>query len=209
MSVETPVQQQTPPPARPPGSEQPKRRRRGKLAMVGAILAAVAAVVVAVVLATGGGGGDSDKNGGTVKGSKENAFTIAYPGSWRPLAKDELNALPGKPLAVIRRKDGKGFVVIRREGGRSQSFKQLSAGLDKELQKRVPDFKKRSSKTVKIKGGNAFFTTYIRKKTGTVHSVVVVPAGDKTFTLNTVSRGGENKVAREIGNMILSFDAKK
>ena len=209
MSVETPVQpQHTPTQAPPPSPEKPKGRLRGKLLMAAAIVLALAAVGGAIFLATGGGGGDSEK-GGTVSGSKENAFTIAYPGSWRPLAKDELNALPGKPLAVIRRKDGKGFVVIRCEGGRTQNFNQLSAGLDKELKKRVPDFKKRSSKTVKIKAGNALFTTYIRKKTGTVHSVVVIPSGNRTFTLNTVSRGGSNDVAREIGRMILSFNVKK
>jgi hypothetical protein len=37
---------------------------------------------------------------------------------------------------------------------------------------------------------------------------VVVPSGNRTFTLNTVSRGGANNVAREIGRMIVSFDAR-
>lgn len=204
MTVETPVQQS--PGSEPPHAPVPPKRgfMRSSGAMVIAILAALAAVAVAIVLITGGG--DDSGKGGTVKGSKANAFTISYPSSWRPFSKDELAALPGEPLAVLRRKDGKGFVVIRGDAGRAQSFRKLSADLSSELRKRVPDFKERSSKTVKIKAGTAFFTTYIRKKTGTVHSVVVVPAGKRTFTLNTVSRGGEDRVAREVGRMLLSFD---
>jgi len=61
---------------------------------------------------------------------------------------------------------------------------------------------------VKLRSGTALFTSYIRKKTGTVQSVVVVPAGSRTFTINTISRGGANGVAREIGKMIVSFDAR-
>ena len=52
-------------------------------------------------------------------------------------------------------------------------------------------------------------TSYIRKKKGTVQSVVVIPAGNRTYTLNTVSRGGANDVAREIGRMIVSFDVTR
>jgi hypothetical protein len=58
---------------------------------------------------------------------------------------------------------------------------------------------------VKTAGGNAFFYSYIRKKKGTVHTVVVVPDGDRSYALNTVSKGGQEKTAREIANMILSF----
>jgi hypothetical protein len=202
MTVETPVQQS--PPGGEPSHAPPPKRRFGTAAMVVAVLGAITAVVVAVVLISGGG--DDSGKGGTVKGSKAAAFTISYPSSWRPLSKDELAKLPSKPEAVIRRSDGKGFVVIRSEPGRAQSFKKLRADLTRELRSRVPDFQQRSSKTVKIKAGNALLTTYIRKKTGTVHSVVVVPAGRRTFTLNTVSRGGEDDVARETGKMLLSFD---
>jgi hypothetical protein len=201
MTVETPVQQS--PGAGPDPVAEPRKRRFGTAAMLAAVLAAVAAVVVAVVLITGGG---DDNKAGKVSGSKAAPFTISYPADWRPLSKAELGKLPGKPAAVIRRRDGKGFVVIRSEPGKAQSFRRLQADLTSELKQRVPDFKERSSKVVKIKAGQALFTTYIRKKTGTVHSVLVVPAGKRTFTLNSVSRGGEDRVARETGRMLLSFD---
>jgi len=176
--------------------------------MVLAVLVAAAAVAVAVVLVTGGGGGST--KGGTVKGAgaKANAFTISYPASWKPVAKDKLAGLPGKPLAVIRRTDGKGYVVIRREPGHVKNLNNLGASLTKDLKKRIPDFTPRTSKVLTIKAGPALFASYIRKKTATVNSVVVVPAGKRTFSINTVSRGGANDVARDIGRMILSFNTR-
>ena len=107
-----------------------------------------------------------------------------------PLSSEELDKLPGSPLAVVRRKDGKGFVVLRQRGARPKSFNAFSGDLSKALDKRVPDFQKRSSKVIEISAGKAFFFSYIRKTKGTVHTVVVVPDGKRSYVLNTVSRGG-------------------
>jgi hypothetical protein len=206
MTVETQPAQQSPPQA--PTPEPPRRSRsllRTRRGVIG-IAAVLAAVVVAAFVLLGDD--ESGDKGGTITGSPESAFRITYPPSWRPLSKEELEALPAQPMAVLRREDGKGFVVIRREKGRPvRNFTQLKRDLTRELKERVPDFKQRSGKTVQIRAGTAFFASYIRKRTGTVHSIVVVPAGSKMFTLNTVSRGGADDVAREIGRMIVSFDA--
>jgi hypothetical protein len=167
----------------------------------------VGLVVAAVLLFMGG----SDKNkAGTVTGpNKANAFKISYPNSWQPQSTSKAAAAPGHPLAIIRQKDGKGYVIIRREKGTPPAnLAKLGTSLGAQLQRRIPDLKLRSSKTVKLRSGTALFTSYIRKKTGTVQSVVVVPSGSRTFTINTVSRGGANDVAREIGKMIVSFDAR-
>ena len=211
MSVETPQapQQQQAPPARPAAPKPSFSRSPLAMALVG--LVAVGAVVAAVLILTGGGGDSKKGTAGPVTGSadKANAFTISYPNTWTPLSKDKVAGLPGRPLSVIRRKDGKGVVIVRREQGAPPAdLSRLGADLGRQLKKRMPDLKLRSTKTVKLRSGNALFTSYIRKRTGTVQSVVVVPAKNKTFTLNTVSRGGANDVAREIGRMILSFNAK-
>lgn len=203
-TVERPAAEQN---AAPVAPQQPTQSRLpgGKILLAALALPLVIAAALFFVLKDDGG--SSAGEAGTVSGSKEDAFRMSYPKNWNPLAKDDLSSLPGKPLAVLRRNDGKGFVVVRREQGRPPAkVEALSADLGKELRKRVPDFKERSTKQVKIRGGSAVFTSYIRKRTGTVHSIVIVPAGNKTFTLNTVSRGGANDVAREIGRMILSFD---
>ena len=205
MPVETVERPQADQNAQAAHPQSPRSRLpRGKALLAALALPLVLGVALFFVLKDDGDSGDK---AGTVTGSKEDAFRMSYPKNWKPLAQDDLESLPGRPLAVIRRNDGKGFVVVRREAGRPPAkLDKLSSDLGRELKKRVPDFQERSTKQVKIKGGTAVFTTYIRKKTGTVHSIVIVPAGERTFTLNTVSRGGANDVAREIGRMILSFD---
>jgi hypothetical protein len=210
MSVETQQtpQQSAPPPQPPSPGREPFLRSRAALVL--GVVVALGAAVAAVLIFTGG---SSDKSGGTAtssSSSKADAFKISYPDSWTPLSKDKLKGLPGHPLSVIKRKDGKGLVVVRREqGAPPRDLKPLGDSLGKQLKKRIPDLKLRSQKVVKLKTGPALFTSYIRKKTGTVQSVIVVPApGKRVFTLNTVSRGGANNVARETGRMILSFDAR-
>jgi hypothetical protein len=203
MTVEAPpVEQSTTPPPLPP----PKPRRRSvRIALFAAIALAAAAVGAAAFLLLGAG--DDGGKAGTLEGPSDSNFTITYPDNWRPLSEEEVQNLPGSPLSVLRRDDGKGFVVIGREGPSPKNPDRLMSELGRELQKRVPDFQLRSTKQIKVRAGEALFTSYIRKRTGTVHSIVIIPAGDKTFTLNTISRGGADDVAREIGRIILSFDA--
>ena len=174
---------------------------RRNLVLVGALAAAAIAVFL-VIQALGGG---DDTKGGKLEGSSQNHFTLSYPDSWKPLSQQQLAKLPGQPLAVVRRKDGKGFIVVRKEKRAPKSFGAFSADLTSELKKRVPDFQERSSRTVKISAGKAFLYSYVRKQRGTVHAVVIVPAGKSSYALNAVSRGGADNVAREVAKIILSF----
>jgi len=196
----------------PLNARAPGKRHFWRMAATVLLTAALAGAAVAaffLFVREDGGTTASLASGVSAAGAKATAqpFRIEYPTTWRPLSKDELAALPGNPLAVLRRDDGKGFLVIRAERGQPASnLAAFSRDLRGELQRRVPDFQPRSSKTVKVRAGNAHFSSYIRKRTGTVHTVVVVPAGTRTYTLNTVSRGGSDDVAREIARMILSFD---
>jgi hypothetical protein len=173
---------------------------RTLLVAFAALLLIAAGVLVAVKLL----GSDDDKAGKATESSND-AFTLSYPQTWRPLSGAELRKLPGHPLAVVRRNDGKGFVMLRREGRAPKSFSAFSAGLTKALDKRVPDFQKRSAKIIKVRAGKAFYFSYIRTGKGTVHTVVVVPAGKRSYLLNTVSRGGA-EVARQVARVILSFE---
>lgn len=147
------------------------------------------------------------KSGGQLTGTAKDRFTLSYPGSWRPLSGEELAKQPGQPIAVVRRKDGKGFVVLRKEGRAPKNFTAFSSDLSRALDKRVPDYQKRSSKVIKIAAGQAFFFSYIRKQTGTVHTIVLVPAGKQSYVLNTVSSGKSKSIARQIARIILTFKA--
>ena len=176
------------------------------MALIAGVVLALAAAVGAVLVFTGGG----DDKGKTALPAASNSFTLGYPDSWAPLSKEQLANQAGHPLGVIRRKDGKGYVIVRRDAGTPPAdLRKFGASLGTQLKRRVPDLQLRSTKVIKVRAGTALFTSYIRKKTGTVQSVVVVPAGGKTYTLTTVSRGGADDVAREIGRMIVSFDLKR
>ena len=178
---------------------QPRRRLRRRLLIAGVALILAAAVAVLAVLLLGG----EDK---TLKGTSGDTFHLAVPEGWRALSTEELAALPGKAAAVVRRDDGKGFLVIRREGRPPQSMQDFAKQLDGEFEKRIPDFQKRTTRSLKIRAGDAFFYSYIRKKKGTVHSVVLVPGPKGSYVLNTVAAGGEDQVAKDLGRMIVSFN---
>lgn len=173
------------------------------LALCVLLVAALGFVLVKAI-----GGDDEEQGGGTstLQGPSNAPFKVALPPGWRALRSEELAALPGRPLGVLRRTDGKGFVVIRREGPAARDFTKLSRDLDRELGRRLRDFKRQSARTVKVRAGRAFFYSYVRERRGTVHSIVIVPAGARSYALNTVAQGGENVVAREIGRIVVSFD---
>ena len=188
--------------AEPYAAASKPRRRPGRrlLALAGA---AVLVVALAAFLLIGTlGGGDE-----ALKGSSGETFNLTLPRGWRALSQEELATLPGKPVGVVRREDGKGFLVIRREGRPPGSIKTFSKQLDAEFKKRLPDFQKRTTRSLKIRAGRAFFYSYIRRRKGTVHSVVVAPAPKGSYVLNTVAKGGEEDVARQLGRMIVSFDS--
>jgi hypothetical protein len=135
------------------------------------------------------------------------AFVLSYPENWAPLSKQELEQLPGSPLAAVRQTDSKGILIISSQGRVPRDLDKLTRQLDRRLKKRIPDFKKVSSKSVSIKAGPAFMYSYIRKRKGTAHSVVVVPTGSGGFTLNVVVQAGAPDVAQQAASMIRSFDA--
>ncbi len=174
-------------------------------------LRSLALVALGVGLALGassllrGGGGAGNEH--VLKGPNGHHFTIRYPTSWQPLSKDELGLLAGNPVAALRSKDKAGFVMVRAEKGRAGGdLNDFARKLAAELKKKVPDFKGRSAKLIKTRAGKAFYLSYIRQQKGTLHSLVIVPAGPKTYTLNTVSNGRAARTAREIGRIIVSFD---
>jgi hypothetical protein len=187
------------------GTEAGRTARRRPGPKLFAILAAVALLVVGFFVVKAVTGND---DGGKLTGSGNANFSLAYPNGWSTVSKSDLNAKPGGPIAGVRRDDGAGFVFVREKGRAPKNFGAFSTELTRELDKLVPDFQKRSARVIKIAGGQAFFFSYVRKRKGTVHTVVVAPAGKRSYALDTVSQGGREDVAREIAAMILSFKAQ-
>ncbi len=189
------------PPVSPPPHKP--RRRPGKRALIAA--GTVAALAAALFLLVTAITGDS-KDAPAVKGSSDASFKLNVPENWVTVGGKELEKVPDKPLTVVRRKDGLGYLIVRQEGVAPKSFEAFTRQLDKEFKQRIPDFQRRSVRTLKVAAGPAFFYSYIRRKQGTVNSVVIVPNGERSYTINSVAKGGEDDVAKELGKMIVSFD---
>ena len=179
---------------------------RGRPLRLVALLAIIAAVVVAVLALTGG---DDDGAGGgttTVNGPAGNEFTLETPAGWTAVSEDQRQAVPGRPLAVLRRDDQKGLVVVNVQPGKVNNFDKQVTTLDRRLGKAIPDFRKVGARIVDVKAGKALLYSYAREKRGTAHTLLVVPAGDRSYSVNGAVPAGEDDAAREMGAILLSFD---
>lgn len=166
-----------------------------------AALIAVAAFVLMDVI-----GGDDDSQQESVKGVSGDELSVEVPDGWTRLSGDELASLPGDPLAVFRRDDGEGLVIINSQKGRAGKFTTVARQLDKRLERRIPDFRKVRSRTVRVEAGTALLYSYARRRKGTAHTLIVVPAGDHSYTINAAVSAGSQEAARQAGKIIFSFD---
>lgn len=173
-----------------------------------AFAAIIAAVVIGVMALTGDDDGD---NGGgasttTITGPADNEFTLQVPAGWTAVPADELAGIPGDPLAVVRRDEQKGLVVVNVQPGKVKNFDAQVRTLDRRLGKAIPDFEKVGARIVDVKAGKALLYSYARRERGTAHTLLVVPAGDQSYTVNGAVPAGEDDAAREMGAILLSFD---
>jgi hypothetical protein len=147
-----------------------------------------------------------DGSSNAVRGPASAPFTLTRPVGWESLSGKKLSALPGHPLAVLRAKNGNGAVVVNVQPGRSPSLAKLSGQLEAQLKKRIPDYKAGGSRTVTVKAGTAQLISYSRTKKGTANSLLVVPAGGKTFSLSVVVPASQRAGAQDAAKILSSFD---
>ena len=171
--------------------------------LLGVALVALLAVAGVAALLHFGKGHD----GAAVGAKKGSPFTIARPQGWQQVAPAKLATLKGHPLAVLRQGDGKGLVVVNSRAKADKSLRGITTELDRQLSKRLSDFKRLSARTISVKAGQAFLYTYLRRSKGTVNTVVVVPTRDRTYVLNAIVPTGARRTARQVGAMLASFDA--
>jgi hypothetical protein len=150
-----------------------------------------------------------EASGGVLRGPPGQRFTIDYPNGWRALSPKELRALPGSPLGVLSRDDRKGLVVVSAGGRPARNFEKFSNDLTERLGRRLPDFQPQTASPIHVRAGDAFFYSYVRKREGTANAIVVVPAGRRSYVVNTVTRGGASSVAREVARLVLSFNSAR
>jgi hypothetical protein len=180
----------------------PLPRRVWPFALAALLLAAGAAVLVLGVFSSD----DSKGSSPTLHGSAAAPYRLNYPRSWKPLDAAHRAQLPGQPLAVLRREDGRGTVVLALRPPVRDPLETLPKGLKAQLSTRFTDFREIGAKLLSLHGTRALIYTFARTKTGTVQSIVVIPSGTHSFTLNAVVPPRSPDVAREEGAMIASFD---
>ena len=183
-----------------------------------ALLVIVAAV--GVILLTGGDDGDNDAGGGpelrTIEagGPSETApaatpFKLSFPPNWDEVPDEQLAQVPGERLAVLRRDGRTGLIAVTRQASSPDlDLKTLGSRLGKQIKKGLADAREVASRPTRLPAGEAYVYSFVRRKAGTVHTVVVVPSGAETYVLNAVVPSGDDKAAQESGEIIrsLSFD---
>jgi hypothetical protein len=177
----------------------PIGKRRWLVTMVAAAALAVIAFLLVRAIA------DDGSSDGKLRGSGANRFTLSYPDGWSALSQKQLSRLHGSPVAVLRRDDRRGILIINRQRRLTHNLDKLSRGLDERLASRIPDFQKVSSHTVRTQAGRVFLYSYVRKRKGLVHSILVVPTRSGGYTLNAVVRAHAPDVARQVGVMFRRF----
>lgn len=173
-----------------------------RLWATGAVVAAIATTVVFVWPRP-----FSDE-GGTLKGPPPQPFALRYPSAWEVVKGDQLQSLSGRPLAVLHKKGGRASIVIFREGPVTQSLRRLAHDLARTLKKRSKGFQQLSSRIVKVHAGRALYYSYlVSRKPNIVNSIMLVPAGRRSYLIKVQAARGDKTAGGEIGKILSSFDA--
>ena len=167
-----------------------------------AAAAIAGALVLALCLAISGGGAEAKPAAKAPPWTaSDGAYSIAIPRGWRASAS-------GPAATVIERADKRGVVVIRRRAAVTEPLQALAGKLQRRLRKQVPDFQPAGTRLATVGGRPGLVYTFVRANANQVQSVVVAPAGDRSYTLDLVADGDAPEVARELAGMVRSFSPR-
>jgi hypothetical protein len=100
-------------------------------------------------------------------------------------------------------------VVIRRRAAVAGSLDALAGKLERRLRRELPDFRPAGARVAPVGGEQGLVYTFVRPRANQVQSVVVAPAGDRSYTLDLVADGDAPDVARELAAMVRSFSPER
>jgi hypothetical protein len=150
----------------------------------------------------------STGSGNTVHGPSGTPFTITLQPGWNAVPQDQLSQLPGSPVAVIQQSpNGAGVLIINTQPPSSATVAAVGKKVEDKLRHSVPDFKLIGAGPLNLAAGQAFQISYARTKAGTADTLVVVSAGGRIYTLNSVIPGGDQAAVKQAIAMIQSFNA--
>ena len=136
-------------------------------------------------------------------------FTLSYPDTWTEVSKEDVGSAAGDTVAILRREGRSGVLVVaQRQTPDNLNLEQLGEKLGRQIKQGIPDAREVAARPTHLPAGDAFVYSFVRKKAGTVHSVVVVPSGGVTYVLNSVIPAGNNEAAQEVGEIVrtLTFE---
>lgn len=168
------------------------------------VLTAAALLAVAAAAAVLWAGRSDDPTVRTVA-TPSGAFELSYPAGWEATAPEALPAAAGGPPAMISRPDGRGAVTVHEQPALDGTLAAVERDLDRRLARQLPDAEPVASRIVQLATGPALSYTFVRKRKGLVHGIVVAPAGRRTLLIDTVTRGNAADVARQIGAIVRSL----
>lgn len=164
----------------------------------------MAVLMLAAALLVPGACGGGDEGGPQSFGG---GVKITFPDNWERIADQELALVEGRPLGGVRRKDGQGIVTFRRQDAVERDPAAFAIGIDRELRRRFPDIGEIATRTVRTKAGEGYLASFPLSETGTVQTIVVIPQGSTSFRIEAATPAAARSSAREIGDIIRSFDA--
>jgi len=145
------------------------------------------------------------KQPGTVSVSGQAPFVLHYPSDWAQLTAAQLARIANPPAAGLLAEGGKVLLLVRPKKPLTQPLSALSAQLTKSLSSRFADFKLLSTGTTRTLAGPAWVYTFERTGHGLVQSEVVVSTANAAYEIDIVLRGGANRAARQMGEIVHSF----
>jgi hypothetical protein len=171
------------------------------LPFAGAAIAGALLLALCLALTGGGAAGPAVAKAATWK-APDGSYSIVTPRGWKAVAS-------GAAATVLQRSDKRGVVVIRRRAALNGSLKALAGTLERRLRGQIADFKPAGARLTAVGGGQGLVYTFVRPKANQVQSLVVAPAGDRSYTLDLVADGDAPDVARELAGMVRSFSPKR
>jgi hypothetical protein len=174
---------------------------RTALVALGSAVAGAVAILAAIGALHLGGGGSPDAGSSQVfTGS---GFSLSVPDGWTALRGHDLAAVPGSPLAVLRRADGHGVVIVRQTSALSGDLRTVARRLTAQLKARVPGFRLVSARIGSVRAGGAFLYTFARGSSA--QSLAVTRVGAKTYRIDSIVPAGSAGAARQAGAIAASF----
>ena len=129
---------------------------------------------------------------------------LTYPSDWRSVSAKTVHGVPSDAVIVLQRKDESGVVIVL-SGGKAPAFDTASANIiGATLAKKYADYKFLSARILKLKQEKAFLFSYLRTKQGMLHTITIIPIGNRSFLIETASPPTNGKLGTEIGKILES-----